>query len=339
VASLYLNISKLPINPVENDMTDTIYQTYTRLEHGNPDLAKIVNVNWCMGNTCNFECSYCPKSLHDGSRGWYDYASVTAFCDRIIDHYSGNTVYFEFTGGEVTLWKHFPELCRYLRERGCKVGFISNSSRTLRWWEAILPFVDHVCLSYHPEAGDKEHFYAVASLTSQHIRTHVNLMMLPGIFDELRDFAVRLTAIKNISMALQPLLVDFGETVFPYTAEQQQVLDNQYDQIARHIVHDRQFENYRGAMAMVAPDGRRVVHAAHKFISTNNNAWQGWRCWAGIEQIVVDMTGEVFRGWCRVGGVIGHVLDAELRLPTLPVICNKARCHCNFDIMCTKEQA
>ena len=317
--------------------TDT-FERYIRLEHANLDLAKIVNVNWCMGNTCNFECSYCPKSLHDGSHGWYDFEKVLVFCDKIITHYAGNTVYFEFTGGEVTLWKHFPDLCQWLKARGCRVGFISNSSRTLRWWEDILDHVDHVCLSFHPEAGDKAHFQQVAAMTSQRFRTHVNLMMLPDRFDELYDFAVQLTSINNISMALQPLLINFGEQVYPYEPDQQDRIDRQFELVSKHITHDRQFENYRGAMAMVRPDGKRVVMAPQKFISQQVNSWQGWHCWAGLENIIVDMDGKIYRGWCREGGSIGHVLDVGLDLPTAPVLCRKHRCHCNFDIMCTKEK-
>lgn len=318
-------------------MNQKILDDYIRLEHSVTDLAKIVNVNWCMGNTCNFACSYCPSGLHDGSVSWYELQSVLNFCEQIIQHYK-TTIYFEFTGGEVTLWKHFPDLCRFLRANGCKVGFISNSSRTLRWWSDILPNVDHVCLSYHPEAGDKEHFRSVAALTSEHFRTHLNIMMVPDRFDELYEFAQQLSTIKNVSMALQPLLVDFGETVFPYDEDQKHKLDNQYELVSKHVVHDKQFETYRGAMAMVNSAGKRVVMAPQKFISQQRNSWQGWHCYAGLENIIVDMDGSVYRGWCKVGDSIGNVLDAKLNLPIEPIICTKARCHCNFDIMCTKER-
>lgn len=319
-------------------MNPEILDQYTRLEHGNPEHANIVNVNWCMGNTCNFECSYCPKDLHDGSIGWYDFEKVKAFCDRVMAHYAGRLVYFEFTGGEVTLWKHFPELCKYLKSQGAAVGFISNSSRTMRWWESILPDVDHVCLSFHPEFGNKDHFLEVVKLTSQQIRTHTNIMMKPEQFNDLYEFATKIAKIKNISMALQPLLKDFSEEMLPYDPQQQHILDNQYELITKHIVHDKVYPYYRGAMTMVAPNGNRTTLASHRFISLDRNAWSGWNCWAGLEQIIVDKDGSIWRGWCRVGGMIGHVLRENLKLPDAPVLCNKQRCHCNFDIMCTKEK-
>ena len=49
------------------------------------------------------------------------------------------------------------------------------------------------------------------------------------------------------------------------------------------------------------------------------------------------MDGSLHRGWCKVGGKIGHITDENLMLPIRPVICDKTMCHCNFDIMSTKE--
>ena len=33
-----------------------------------PDRA--VQIQWSMGNTCNFSCEYCPSILHDGTKPW-----------------------------------------------------------------------------------------------------------------------------------------------------------------------------------------------------------------------------------------------------------------------------
>ena len=30
-------------------------------------LSKDITIQWSMGNSCNFECEYCPTQLHDGS--------------------------------------------------------------------------------------------------------------------------------------------------------------------------------------------------------------------------------------------------------------------------------
>ena len=75
-----------------------------------------------------------------------------------------------------------------------------------------------------------------------------------------------------------------------------------------------------------------------KFTDAGAANWLGWECWAGVEQLVVDTDGSIWRGWCKVGGLLGHVSDLDLALPVQPTVCDKNRCHCNFDIMSTKRR-
>ena len=131
---------------------------------------------------------------------------------------------------------------------------------------------------------------------------------------------------------------DFGEVLFDYTPEQQAVFENQWHLITKHIKFTKSFPYYRGAMRMINSDGTTKVQAAHKFIADKTNDWSGWKCYAGVEQLIVDMNGIIHRGWCKVGKHIGHINDTVLKLPTTPIICSKTMCHCNYDIMSTKEQ-
>jgi hypothetical protein len=99
------------------------------------------------------------------------------------------------------------------------------------------------------------------------------------------------------------------------------------------------------------------VVAPHLFIANKLNSWKGWKCYAGVEQIVVDVDGSVWRGWCKVGELLGWVdkvkidtgfgshatatkpgLPVQIDFPKDPIICDKDFCHCNFDIMSTKEK-
>ncbi|MCA9572650.1 MAG: hypothetical protein KC656_32645, partial [Myxococcales bacterium] len=58
-----------------------------------------------------------------------------------------------------------------------------------------------------------------------------------------------------------------------------------------------------------------------------------------LEQLFVDATGTVYRASCGVGGTLGHVGAAELRLPDAPVRCTRQRCGCATDISVTKYPA
>ncbi len=310
---------------------------YIKLIHANPNHKDWFVVNWCLGNTCNFECSYCPNELHSGSIKWPELDKVKEFITRIIDQVAPRKVYFELTGGEVTLYKHFVEICKYCTELGAKVGLISNGSRTLRWWEDNKQYFDHVCLSFHPEFADDEHFINVVKILHDDLRTHVNIMMSPDKFSFCYAMATKIKNITNISMALQPLIHDFGTIMYEYTDAQKNIFTKQHELIVKHIKYTKSFDYYRGAMKMLKEDDTGANVSPQRFLSEGTNDWSGWNCYAGAEQIIVDLGGDVYRGWCRVGGKIGNIFE-NFEIPKTPILCDKTMCHCNFDIMCTKER-
>jgi hypothetical protein len=193
---------------------------------------------------------------------------------------------------------------------------------------------DHVCLSFHPEFADRDHFLAVVKTLSRDVRTHVNVMMLPDKFNYCYETAVKVRNIGNVSLALQPLIVDFGDTLYDYSESQRRIFGMQHELFVKHIKWEKGFPFYRGAMTECYEDGTSKVKAAHRFIEEKTNNWSGWKCYSGVEQIIVDMSGEIYRGWCRVGGHMGTIDNPVFT--TEPVTCTKTMCHCNYDIMSTK---
>jgi pyruvate-formate lyase-activating enzyme len=318
----------------------TQFGEYPKLVHGNPEHADALVVNWFMGNTCNYECSYCPTGLHDGSKKWVALEDVKKFVGRVLKHYRDKKRHvFEFTGGEITLYPDFIEMVKFLKENGCTVAIISNGSRSLQFWEKARPYLDQICLSYHPEGAKADHYLSVAHFLSETTRVHLNFMMKPEVFYEVYEVAARSKEIPNISIALQPLIVDFGSELYKYSATQQTLLDKQHSLLTRFVPRTREYEFFRGAMKQVEADGTSVRKEAHRLIANGENSWKGWKCWAGVEQLAVSADGWVFRGWCEEGGTLGHITHKLLSFPKAPVKCSRDYCHCNFDIMSTKVKS
>lgn len=309
--------------------------TYNELRHANPKNHNTVVVNWCLGSTCNFSCSYCPDGLHNGKQPWPSLDTAIQFIEHVKASRPEKNIYVELTGGEVTIWKDLIPFAEHCRKSGIKIGIISNGSRSIDYWNKLLPKIDHVCLSFHPEKGNPEHYFEVVKLASSLVRTHTNFMMMPERFNEVLALAFKVKELPNLSMALQPLVIDFKDTMYKYTPTQMKVLDRQYQMLSSHIKHEKTFEFFRGAMEMVG-DNKSEKISPHRLISSGLNNWKGWTCYAGVEQMVVDMKGSVLRGWCLVGGKIGHISDTKMKLSDKPIVCNKSFCHCNFDIMSTK---
>jgi organic radical activating enzyme len=312
---------------------------YRRLEHLTKEAADVFVVNWCLGNVCNYACTYCPDNLHNGSAPWVELDVIKSFVKRVQSHYGSERKYFfEFTGGEVTLFKDFIPLLEFLKERNCSVGIISNGARTMTYWEKVRPLLDQICLSFHPERAQTDHYLAVAKFLSESVRVHLNFMMHPELFWQSYDAAAKGKDIPNVSTALQPLIHDFGTKLYPYTATQNKIFEKQHELINGRTIEQKKFFIPRGAMQTVYSDGRRVTRDPQDFVASGENSWYGWDCHAGLEQIVVNMKGRAFRGWCLEGGSFGHVSDENISFPNLPVRCSKKFCHCNFDIMSTKER-
>jgi organic radical activating enzyme len=311
-------------------------KTYIKIVHGEDDYNNWFVVNWCLGNTCNYSCSYCPDNLHNGSRRWPELDNIKQFILKVKTQHPSKKLYFDFTGGEVTLYKNFIELCEFCKEQDVRVGMISNGSRTLRWWEEHAHLFDHVCLSYHPEEANADHYLAVAKILENKFRLHLNIMMSPDKFDQCYSVAERATTLENTSIALQPLIVDFGEVLFEYTDAQKKIMENQWELIGSKIKWTKHMENYRGVMKLIYPNDTSLKVPPHELIARGKNHWAGWDCYAGVEQLIVDLDGSIHRGWCKVGGKIGSIYDEFINFPTAPVRCNKLMCHCNFDIMSTK---
>ena len=58
--------------------TDMVYDV---LDHHHKEAKDWVVVNWNLGNTCNYSCSYCPPVLNNGSYGWNDFEIIKKFID------------------------------------------------------------------------------------------------------------------------------------------------------------------------------------------------------------------------------------------------------------------
>ena len=67
------------------------------------------------------------------------------------------------------------------------------------------------------------------------------------------------------------------------------------------------------------------------------NLFQDWTCMVGMDCIYIDFDGMVWRGPCRVGGKLGHMLS-DWEKPVTPVECTRWTCDCGTGIKLTKWQ-
>ena len=311
-------------------------RSFDLIEHSKADHARVVLVDWMLGNGCSYACSYCPKALHDGSSGWQRVEDVLDFYHQLDRHYvqaRGKKVWLQFTGGEPTMHPQIVPLLEAAARHGFAVSLISNASRTLRFWQKIAPLLDSMILTYHNEFADLDHFLAVGRMLADRMPVHLNVTMRPGQFERTLDEARALrVAMPSASITLKPLRVDFEDQLFDYTPDQLR-------QMAEGIppTGAPQGTMPRGTMTVQLPDGQRQRVRANEFVLRHENRWTGYRCNAGLESLRIKASGSVTRAVCAVGGQIGQ-LGAAVALPVAPVICTAEVCACTADILITKAR-
>lgn len=308
---------------------------YVLFDHTHAVHAQTVLVDWMLGNACSYACSYCPKSLHDGTIRWQKADDVIGFYQALSDHYvrlRDRRVWLQFTGGEPTM---HPQIIRILSDanaRGFLVSLISNGSRTHRFWSKIKPNLDAIILTYHSEFVDYDHFHGVCDILAGDVPMHINVTMRPQDFDKILEDAQKLKEeFPKASVSLKPLRVEFGTKFFDYTAEQRAIMDKGLpgggggdpDSLPR------------ATMTAHTEDGTRTRLRANELMMQNLNIFEGYQCNAGLESLRITADGKIFRATCPVGGAIG-ALGKPFDLPHEPIQCTVAKCGCTADILITK---
>jgi MoaA/NifB/PqqE/SkfB family radical SAM enzyme len=77
---------------------------------------------------CNFRCEYCNRI---DSR--IDFDRVCEF----IDDQKGTLRHIQLTGGEPALYTKLPELCRFIKERGVRLGISTNGSAEYEYYDSL----------------------------------------------------------------------------------------------------------------------------------------------------------------------------------------------------------
>ena len=318
-------------------VTQSGRRDHDMIEHSHALHARTVLVDWMLGNSCSYACSYCPKRLHDGSIRWQKSDVVLGFFDQLHRHYSvvrGRRVWLQFTGGEPTMHPQIMRLLDEARARGFAVSLISNASRTFRFWEKIAPSLDAAILTYHNEFADLDQFLAIGGLLTERMPLHVNVTMHPARFDRTLDEARRLRDhLPQATIALKALRVGFGATLFEYTDAQRALLE-------AGLPGPTHEENAmpRGTMTARAAGQPARVMRANEILLEGMNRWNGFHCNAGIESLRVMGDGTVMRAVCGVGGPLGRLGVRPVAQPPAPVPCTRDACNCLSDILITKTR-
>ncbi len=308
-----------------------------------------LHVMWAIHTKCNYSCSYCPDNLHNGSYAFLNLDYMKGFIDKINSHYVENlgfkNILFSFTGGEPTLWPDFQKFLHHINHYGFRVGLTSNGSVSVKYWERISSYFDYICLSFHPESADIDHFLKVYEYLHNDPKTvipSVRVMMHKDqkFWDKSEALIRRLKEFPNWTYECVHILEDYGieSSKIDYASKEK-------INFLKENAFRFQFDNQDVIRIPSVDFNYKIESTNHNISKLDENAlinndsanFKDWVCYIGIEQLFINSLGDIYRAGCQVGGKLGTIYNYEaVDFPYKPITCTKAHCHCPTDIRITK---
>ena len=292
------------------------------------------SVSWQNGSVCNYSCSYCLESLHDGKIKFSDYKPFVKFLRTVKEKYKERPLMITIYGGEVTRWPDIDIFLKICKEEHFKVRLVSNGSKSVDWWKKHKDIIYHLVVSYHPEFASEKHITEVLKVFSESGICQLNMMLLPEKFDELMEMAKRISENAKVFVIPKLLRKDFSEIFYPYT-------EGQYKKYRENV---RGFGNkylsseikQRGVVFRDISGKMVKFHNARQVVLKGLNRWKGWKCSGGLDTFFVDYDGSVYAGQCRVRKM-GNI-NGTFELPDTYTTCQAEFCKCTQDILETTKE-
>lgn len=281
-----------------------------------------IKVEWNLGKRCNYDCTYCPSSIHDNFSPHTDINVIEKAVDQLIA--LDKPIRISLTGGEPAVHPDIEDILEYFKRKGIFwVNLTTNGTRPSRWYLQQEMFFNHLVFSLHFEHDWRR---VLTTILEYYDGTQTDFFVnVMAHHEHMEDVRFVVKKFKEIG-------VKFAVRRIRWTEGDHNVFDDmRYD--------GKDLEWIMQQDATVKPncniDDSRTLHA-NDVIKLHQNNFKGWSCNAGIESLMINWDGEVHRATCRVGGSLGNIYTGTFKVPTEPVICTRDWCTCAADIPLTK---
>lgn len=281
-----------------------------------------VKVEWNLGKRCNYDCSYCPTNIHDNVSPHTDIEILKSAIDRLTS--IGKPIRLSFTGGEPCVHPKFDELIKYAKHKGVTwISVTTNGTRPFEFYSSL--DIDQYVFSIH-----FEYDWNRVVNTLRKLKDFTKIKLVGQIMAHHKHMT-------NVKIVRQILLnEEIPNTVrrIRWTEGDHNLFDDmRYEPADLNWVKDQDAT----VPANCVINDNELVHA-NDVIKLHLNKYTNWSCNVGIESLMINWDGEVYRATCRVGGSLGNIYEGTFNIPLDPVICTRDWCTCAADIPITKEK-
>lgn len=280
-----------------------------------------IKIEWNLGKRCNLDCTYCPAYIHDNYSKHTDISILKKTVDKLAS--LDKPVRLSLTGGEPSVHPKIEELLYHIRYKGIEwLSMTTNATRPYTWYLDQQKYITQYVFSLHFESEYSKHLYTILSVVEAssipiliHIMAHHQHML------KVRE-AVKV--LENTPHVIRRIRWTEGD-------------HDLFDDL-RYDYEDLEWIKERNgtAKANCVIDDIEEMHA-NEIIKLHLNKFKDWTCNAGIESLMINWDGEVYRATCRVGGSLGNIYDGTFNIPEDPIVCTRNFCTCEADIPITKN--
>jgi MoaA/NifB/PqqE/SkfB family radical SAM enzyme len=279
-----------------------------------------IKVEWNLGKRCNYDCSYCPASIHDNLSPHTNIEILKATVDKLVT--LGKPIRLSFTGGEPCVHPKFAELITYCNYKGISwISVTTNGTLPYEFYASLN--VDQFVFSLHLEY-DWQRVYN----TMSKVADRTNLRLVAQIMCHHDHMTSAMTIFARC-------LTDH----IPATLRRIRWTEGDHDLFDDMRYHPDDLNWIKKQEATVQGncviDDKQIIHA-NDVIKLHLNKYKDWTCNAGIESLMINWDGDVHRATCRVGGSLGNIYEGTFLQPVEPTSCDRNFCTCAADIPVTK---
>lgn len=279
-----------------------------------------IKVEWNLGKRCNYDCSYCPKEIHDNTSPHVEIEYVYATIDKLTA--IGKPIRLSFTGGEPTVHPKFREIVEYAKHKGVTwINVTTNGTRTCDFYNNLS--VDQLVFSIHVEHNWRK---VLDTMLTVHNKSR-------NVIAQIMAHHQHMNSIREIYSTCKDNSVPATVRRIRWVTDNRDVFDD-----LRYAPTDLEWIKKKTATVesnCVIDDG--ILMHSNDVIKLSLNSFESWNCNAGVESLMINWDGEVYRATCRVGNSLGNIyLDTDFYFPDSGITCSRKWCTCASDIPITK---
>jgi len=209
--------------------------------HANNIEPDVINVTWYLGKRCNYDCSYCPPTVHDWTSPHHSIDNIKHFIRQTNDWVvsKNKTFNMAFTGGEPFVHPDILEILKLSKQApafGDQLVVTTNGSLPLELYRQSFDYLTHLTISLHLERSDAETQATLDKIITLHREypekwLNVQVMCLPGKFEFIETTVVPLLESNNIKFTLRRIRPWLNEVVDEWqTLPKREILKIKYAQ-------------------------------------------------------------------------------------------------------------